>query len=113
VVNYAVYERRIEDQALLLPAISAHKAIFGKPPRLTAADRGFWSAKNKREAKAAGVATGCASPPRGVSPWSNALSSGSVGFAGASACKQGARAASVSSNVAMASADAATAAWTA
>lgn len=59
VVNYAVYERRIEDQALLLPAISAHKAIFGKPPKLIAADRGFWSAKNKREAKAAGVARVC------------------------------------------------------
>jgi IS5 family transposase len=59
VVNYEVYERRIEDQALLLPAISAHKAIFGKPPRLIAGDRGFWSGRNKREAKAAGVAKVC------------------------------------------------------
>lgn len=59
VVDYGVYERRIEDQALLLPAIEAHVRIFGKAPRLIAGDRGFWSAKNKREAKAAGVAKVC------------------------------------------------------
>jgi IS5 family transposase len=59
VVDYEVYERRIEDQALLLPAIAAHVAIFGIPPHLIAGDRGFWSAKNKREAKAAGVSKVC------------------------------------------------------
>lgn len=59
VVDYEICERRIEDQALLLPAIEAHVRIFGKPPRLIAGDRGFWSAKNKREAQAAGVAKVC------------------------------------------------------
>jgi IS5 family transposase len=59
VVDYKVYERRIEDQALLMPAISAHVAIFGSPPRLIAGDRGFWSARNKGEAQAAGVARVC------------------------------------------------------
>lgn len=59
VVAYEVYDRRIDDQALLLPAIETHLQIFGKPPRLIAGDRGFWSAKNKREAKAAGVGRVC------------------------------------------------------
>jgi IS5 family transposase len=101
VVDYEVYHRRIDDQALLLPAISAHEAIFGKPPRLIAADRGFWSAKNKREAKAAGVAKVCI-PAQAVSPRSSVPSRSSAGFGAANACALAAKDASASSSAATA-----------
>src|SRR5207244_3266792 len=51
VVDYQVYQRRPQDRALLTPSIEAHVRIFGRAPRLLAADRGFWSHANKRTAK--------------------------------------------------------------
>jgi IS5 family transposase len=59
VVDYAVYEHRPEDQALLLPTVAAHQEVFGKPPELLAADRGFWSRANKQLAAMAGVTKVC------------------------------------------------------
>ena len=59
VVTYAVYEKRVDDRSLLLPAIAAHHEIFGRVPELVAADRGFWSQDNKRRARQAGVKKVC------------------------------------------------------
>jgi transposase, IS5 family len=57
VVDYQVYERRPEDQSLVVPTIEAHLRTFGRLPHLLAADRGFWSAANKRAAKDKGSNT--------------------------------------------------------
>ena len=59
VVDYEVYDRRPSDKALLLPAIQRHKDIFGRPPRLVAADTGFWAKRNRDAAEAAGVKEVC------------------------------------------------------
>jgi DDE family transposase len=59
VIDYQVYARRPEDRTLLIPTIDAHPRALGHPPSLVAADRGFWSAANKRAAMEAGVARVC------------------------------------------------------
>jgi IS5 family transposase len=59
VVDYQVYDQRPEDRALLEPTIEAHVRTFGRAPHLLAADRGFWSAANKRTAKEKGVEQVC------------------------------------------------------
>jgi transposase, IS5 family len=59
VVDYQVYERRPDDRTLVVPTLDAHRRVFGQAPRLLAADRGFWSAANKRAAKEAGVTKVC------------------------------------------------------
>ena len=59
VVDYQVFEKRPEDRALVIPTIDAHRGVFGQAPRLLAADRGFWSAANKRAAQQAGVKRVC------------------------------------------------------
>jgi len=56
VTDYEVYPQRPADQALLLPAIEKHHAIFARAPELLAADAGFFSAANEVQATAAGVA---------------------------------------------------------
>jgi len=43
----------------LIPAIEAHQAKLGRPPRLVAADAAFYSAKNDAAAKAMGVKRVC------------------------------------------------------
>ena len=58
-VDYQVYQRRPEDRTLLIPTIEAHQEVFGRPPYLLAADRGFWSHANKRAAHNAGVERVC------------------------------------------------------
>lgn len=55
IVDYEVYAERPADSALLLPAISKHKAVFGQAPRLLAGDAGFFSAANETAAQEAGV----------------------------------------------------------
>jgi len=55
IVDYEVYAERVADTALLLPAISKHKAVFGRAPRLLAADAAFFSAANETAAQEAGV----------------------------------------------------------
>jgi transposase, IS5 family len=57
--RYEVYERRPADTALLLPTIDCHKEVFGRAPRLLAADAGFWSATNREQSEAAGVKQVC------------------------------------------------------
>jgi IS5 family transposase len=59
VVDYEIYDKRPEDQSLVVPTIEAHLRVFGRPPQLLAADRGFWSAANKRTAKERGVKRVC------------------------------------------------------
>ncbi len=59
VVDYEVYARRPPDKALLLPAIQRHQEVFGRPPRLVAADAGFWSSANRAAAEARGVTQVC------------------------------------------------------
>jgi IS5 family transposase len=59
VIDYEVYGRRPSDADLLIPAIEAHQAKLGRPPRLVAADAAFYSAKNDAAAKAMGVKRVC------------------------------------------------------
>src|SRR5271168_3954701 len=43
VTHYEVYDQRPSDSDLLVPALQAHEQQFGQPPRLVAADAGFFS----------------------------------------------------------------------
>ncbi len=40
--HYAVMEKRIEDKELLMPAIEAHKGLFGHYPEVLSTDKGFY-----------------------------------------------------------------------
>jgi IS5 family transposase len=55
IVDYEVYPERVADNTLLVPAISKHKAVFGRAPRVLAADAAFFSAANETAAQEAGV----------------------------------------------------------
>jgi len=55
VSDYRVLDGNPDDGSLLLPALKRHQQRFGRVPHLVATDRGFWSAKNEREAHALGV----------------------------------------------------------
>ncbi len=55
IVDYEVYDQRPTDASLLLPAISKHKEVFGRAPRVLAADAAFFSAANESAAEEAGV----------------------------------------------------------
>jgi IS5 family transposase len=55
ITDYEVYDQRPNDAQLLVPAIEAHEAKFGRAPRVVAADAGFYSAKNEAAAEAKGV----------------------------------------------------------
>jgi transposase, IS5 family len=59
VVDYQVYEQRPDDRTLAVPSLEAHQRIFGRPPYLLTADRGFWSHANKSAATNAGVKRVC------------------------------------------------------
>jgi transposase, IS5 family len=59
VIDYEVYKQRPDDRSLVVPTIETHLRVFGRPPRLLAADRGFWSAANKRAAQQRGVKQVC------------------------------------------------------
>jgi len=59
VVDYEVYDRRPSDSDLLVPALDAHLAVFGRAPRLVAADAGFYSGRNEAAAKRRGVKRVC------------------------------------------------------
>lgn len=43
------------DAVLLVSSVERHAAVFKKPPRLVATDRGFWSGKGERRIKELGV----------------------------------------------------------
>jgi transposase, IS5 family len=55
VTHYEVYDQRPSDSDLLVPALDVHEQQFGRPPRLVAADAGFFSARNEADAHARGV----------------------------------------------------------
>ena len=55
VSGYEVLEGNASDKNSWLPAIENHRACFGDAPEMATADRGFFSAKNEREAEALGV----------------------------------------------------------
>jgi IS5 family transposase len=55
VSDYQVLDGNPDDGSLLLPALERHRHRFARMPHLVATDRGFWSAKNEREAQALGV----------------------------------------------------------
>ena len=55
VSDYQALDGNPSDGELLIPAIERHKQRFGRPPHTVATDAGFWSAKNERDAYAAGV----------------------------------------------------------
>src|ERR1700693_3075855 len=59
VIDYAVYEQRPSDSDLLIPSLQAHEEKLGCTPHLAAADAGFYSAKNEKEAKEMGVKRVC------------------------------------------------------
>jgi len=59
VTDYEVYDRRPADSDLLIPAIDAHLAMFGRVPRLVAADAGFYSGQNQAVATDMGVKRVC------------------------------------------------------
>src|SRR5215472_11900231 len=55
ITRYEIYDERPSDQHLLLPAVEAHQGIFGRAPRLVAADAGYYSRRNEEDAHALGV----------------------------------------------------------
>src|SRR5262249_36188644 len=55
ITAYAVHDRRPADKTLWVPALDDHIAIFGRPPDLATADRGFSSAANEAAAVMRGV----------------------------------------------------------
>ncbi len=55
VTDYAVYEKRPDDRALLIAAVEEQKRRLGRQPRLVAADAGFSSAANERALEKMGV----------------------------------------------------------
>ena len=55
VTHYEVYDERPSDSDLLVAALDVHQQQFGHPPRLVAADAGFFSTRNEAAAHARGV----------------------------------------------------------
>jgi len=55
VSDYQVHDGNPSDTTMLIPSLERHINLFGKAPRNVATDRGFFSAKNEKDAKALGV----------------------------------------------------------
>jgi IS5 family transposase len=55
VSGYEVLEGNPADTGSFLPALEHHQSCFGRAPEMATADRGFFSARNEREAKKLGV----------------------------------------------------------
>ena len=51
IIEFEVYDRRPSDSDLLVPAIDAHQAAFGRAPYLLAADAAFYFHKNEAAAR--------------------------------------------------------------
>ena len=48
ITSYEVHAKRPADVTLWTPALDRHHAMFGRPPDVAAADRGFSSARNEQ-----------------------------------------------------------------
>lgn len=59
ITEYAAYDTRPSDSALLIPAIESHHKHLGRAPRLVAADAAFYSARNEKAAHELGVKRVC------------------------------------------------------
>jgi IS5 family transposase len=55
VSGYQVLTGNPADTTAWMPALEQHQACFGQAPAMASGDRGFFSAKNEREAQALGV----------------------------------------------------------
>jgi IS5 family transposase len=55
VAGYQVLEGNLADTNSWNSALEQHRLNFGRSPRMATADRGFFAAKNERDAKASGV----------------------------------------------------------
>jgi IS5 family transposase len=55
VSRYEVLEGNAADTKAWVAALEQHRLTFGRPPRMATADRGYFSAKNEREAQDSGV----------------------------------------------------------
>jgi IS5 family transposase len=55
VIDFQVYDEKPSDSNLLIPSIETHQKLMGRTPDLTAADAGFYSAKNVAKAEEMGV----------------------------------------------------------
>lgn len=53
--GYAIEVGNPADQQQWMPALENHETIFNRPPRLAAADRGFWSSANEKAARDLGI----------------------------------------------------------
>jgi len=53
--GYDIAEGNLADQHQWVPALEHHREIFGRVPRLAAADRGFWSSANEKAAVDMGI----------------------------------------------------------
>ena len=110
IVDYEVFAKRPADATLLQPTVKRHKELLGRAPELLAADRGFWSAANKKAALAAGVKKVCV-PAMGGGRLSNDTCSASAGSGADNGSAPAAKDASASSSAATDLSAAATAAW--
>lgn len=57
VSGFRVRDGNPSDMDALMPAVSHHKTLFGRVPKILATDRGFFSAKNEADAIELGVKT--------------------------------------------------------
>jgi IS5 family transposase len=55
VSGYSIAVGNPADQQQWVPALEQHREVFGRAPRLAAADRGFWSSANEKAALDLGV----------------------------------------------------------
>jgi len=62
--GYRVLAGNPSEEKQLSPSLEQHERVFGKPPKLVAADRGVYSAQNERKCRERGVKQVCL-PKRG------------------------------------------------
>jgi IS5 family transposase len=55
ITDFDVYDTNLSDTQLFVPSIEKHIEVFLRPPNLAAADRGFYSQENQRQAHTLGV----------------------------------------------------------